>query len=72
MDTIKSGDVVQLKSGGPAMTVHNVENGKAFCHWFVNGAVFHHRFAVSQLEGAEADGGQNYYASGVVKVKDLG
>jgi uncharacterized protein YodC (DUF2158 family) len=39
-DEIKEGDVVQLKSGGPKMTVKKVGmwNGKlhAFCEWFVD------------------------------------
>jgi len=42
MSEIKKGDVVQLKSGGPIMTVENIgdysggagpENG-AYCQWF--------------------------------------
>lgn len=31
--TIKAGDVVQLKSGGPIMTVSHV-SGKAYCQYF--------------------------------------
>ncbi len=33
----KPGDVVQLKSGGPKMTVSDanyIEKGKVRCHWF--------------------------------------
>ena len=32
----KIGDVVQLKSGGPTMTVANVsgDSGTVVCHWF--------------------------------------
>ena len=33
-DQIKAGDVVQLKSGGPKMTVGWVEDGEALCQWF--------------------------------------
>lgn len=29
------GDVVQLKSGGPEMTVNSVFGGQVFCKWFV-------------------------------------
>ena len=31
----KPGDVVQLKSGGPAMTILWVEEGDCRCAWFV-------------------------------------
>lgn len=30
----KTGDVVQLKSGGPWMTVVGVEDGEVSCTWF--------------------------------------
>jgi uncharacterized protein YodC (DUF2158 family) len=38
-ETLKAGDVVQLKSGGPLMTVNFVENEGgaeiAACTWFI-------------------------------------
>ena len=35
---IKKGDVVRLKSGGPEMTVDDIdEDGTATCMWFLNG-----------------------------------
>jgi len=39
-DTFKPGDVVQLKSGGPKMTVTKVDNNAArkptvWCVWFI-------------------------------------
>ena len=34
----KIGDVVKLKSGGPTMTVNNIEeNGEIYCQWFAGG-----------------------------------
>jgi len=36
----KIGDTVQLKSGGPIMTVNNIEkNGEIYCQWFLGGKV---------------------------------
>lgn len=42
MSEFKEGDVVRLKSGGPAMTVKSVLSGGALeCHWFnTEGAVY--------------------------------
>jgi uncharacterized protein YodC (DUF2158 family) len=33
-DEIKAGDLVQLKSGGPCMTVSHVLKNMAVCVWF--------------------------------------
>ena len=52
----KVGDVVQLKSGGPKMTVTyvNPSEGKVFCDWFVPGGlgqgVQHGNFPPEALE----------------------
>ncbi len=49
---IKTGNVVQLKSGGPDMTVDSVENdsGMAACSWFVDNQKRSSRFAVATLK----------------------
>jgi uncharacterized protein YodC (DUF2158 family) len=39
MSDIKRGNVVQLKSGGPPMTVAKVEEPVASCIWFNNGTM---------------------------------
>jgi len=32
----KKGDLVKLKSGGPTMTVSEIENNRIYCQWFAN------------------------------------
>lgn len=31
---LKVGDIVQLKSGGPKMTIENIRDGEICCTWF--------------------------------------
>jgi uncharacterized protein YodC (DUF2158 family) len=54
-DEIKPGEIVQLKSGGPKMTVSRLEdNGtNAVCGWFVGNKEKLKTFAVVMLEHAE-------------------
>jgi uncharacterized protein YodC (DUF2158 family) len=56
-DEIKAGDVVQLKSGGPKMTVDEVgvNNGvmKAWCVWFKDDKKDHGTFPISSLKHAD-------------------
>jgi uncharacterized protein YodC (DUF2158 family) len=33
-EQFKPGDVVMLKSGGPHMTITEIEGDKAWCEWF--------------------------------------
>ena len=51
---IAAGDVVQLKSGGPDMTVNFVENDSgtevAACSWFVNNKKENGRFPTKTLK----------------------
>lgn len=46
---IASGEVVQLKSGGPKMTVAWVEEGEAYCEWFIEGKIQGSKFPVHSL-----------------------
>jgi uncharacterized protein YodC (DUF2158 family) len=54
---IKAGDVVRLNSGGPIMTVAEVEEWKgvmrAQCHWFVGGKKQVDYFPLSSLKVEE-------------------
>ncbi len=36
---LKEGDVVQLRSGGPSMTVESLDNGTVNCIWFKDGII---------------------------------
>jgi uncharacterized protein YodC (DUF2158 family) len=55
MENFKSGDTVQLKSGGPTMTIHTVNSdGSMFCQWFDKGDVLKQgEFQPAQLKKAE-------------------
>lgn len=49
----KPGDIVQLKSGGPAMTVENVvsyDSTTYGCSWFSGAKDSHKRFAEEALQ----------------------
>lgn len=41
---IKVGDIVELKSGGPEMTVSEINASTVRCHWFKEGKVFNDFF----------------------------
>ena len=55
MDNLQIGDVVQLKSGGPTMTVHQVNNDRSvICQWFDrDGALKTEPFQPAQLKKVE-------------------
>lgn len=44
------GDVVQLKSGGPLMTVDQSAEGQILCSWFVGAEHKKGKFAAATLE----------------------
>ena len=53
----KPGDVVQLKSGGPIMTVDGIGgSGKCICTWFVKGEHKYNTFAPEALRQAAPSG----------------
>lgn len=47
---IKIGDVVRLKSGGPAMTVQSIEEGKIWVAWFAGEAISRGCFPLAALD----------------------
>lgn len=55
MDNLQVGDVVQLKSGGPAMTIQQVHSDRSvFCQWFdKEGALKQGSFQPQQLQKVE-------------------
>jgi len=50
---IKAGEVVELKSGGPPMTVRDVKNGMAWCQWFEGANAKGDSFATTSLKPAK-------------------
>jgi uncharacterized protein YodC (DUF2158 family) len=55
MDNLKEGDTVQLKSGGPKMTVHRFnEDGTAYCQWFAGDKIEGASFPQASLNRLES------------------
>jgi uncharacterized protein YodC (DUF2158 family) len=51
MPEINVGDVVQLRSGGPEMTVLELpEGGSVYCAWFVGGEPKSYSFKAESIE----------------------
>ncbi len=60
MEDFEIGDVVQLRSGGPKMTVHGlVSDGDVVCQWFEGNEVHEESFPKDALKKIElvTDGG---------------
>ena len=57
MNGIQPGQVVRLKSGGPLMSVEDINNvngvAKAWCQWFEDNKAQHGTFPVTSLEPAK-------------------
>lgn len=49
----KPGTVVQLKSGGPKLTVTAVKNENVWCSWFSGHEVKNHNFTAESLQEAK-------------------
>ena len=55
-EEIKAGDVVELRSVGPPMSVELVESGIAYCAWVdPNGNAKHGKFNVAALKAVEPE-----------------
>jgi len=58
-DKIKAGDVVELKSGGPEMTVDSIGDHQgiesAFCTWFDGNKKYSAAFPLTSLKQATPD-----------------
>jgi uncharacterized protein YodC (DUF2158 family) len=55
-ETIKAGDVVKLRSGGPSMTVSWIENDEAYCEWFLANKLEGAKFNLTSLVKAQPGG----------------
>jgi uncharacterized protein YodC (DUF2158 family) len=55
MSQLKEGDVVQLKSGGPKMTILGGAGGQWVCQWFTNSGLQDGTFAAASLRAVEGD-----------------
>ncbi len=60
-ENLKVGDVVQLKSGGPLMTIsYQSDNAKSYeCKWFHNDELKRSHFSKDSLKKVEPKEGEN-------------
>jgi uncharacterized protein YodC (DUF2158 family) len=56
MRAIKAGDCVELKSGGPLMTVAKIEGPEVTCVWFANGGLEEEVFPLVTLKASTPRG----------------
>ena len=58
MEEFKIGQVVQLRSGGPKMTIHSlVSDGDVVCQWFEGNEVHERNFPDEVLKKVVVGGG---------------
>ena len=50
MNDFKRGDVVMLKSGGPKMTIDQIEANQVWCDWFEGSKKISDTFPPTSLE----------------------
>jgi uncharacterized protein YodC (DUF2158 family) len=50
MEQFREGDVVQLKSGGPLMTISKLGETGIYCDWFIKDELKHGVFKPYQLK----------------------
>lgn len=62
MAKFKVGDVVELKSGGPAMTIHELYSSDTFCEciWFVDDQRQNGHFNVDTVKPVDDDGDDDF------------
>lgn len=58
---IKTGDVVQLKSGGPPMTAGEIYQDRVECLWFESSILMRGGFPVDTLEPCTVSGGSGRF-----------
>lgn len=54
---MKAGDTVQLKSGGPTMTIREIVDQTAVCNWFEGHKSHHGTYPLVSLKEVEMDDG---------------
>jgi uncharacterized protein YodC (DUF2158 family) len=59
MDMFQAGDVVQLKSGGPSMTIEREEEGGYHCKWFDGETLLSYCFRPEMLMKAKTSEDQD-------------
>ncbi len=57
MGSFNKGDIVELKSGGPPMTVAQVEGERVLCQWFDGKSPAAQRFDAATLKISEGRSG---------------